>query len=79
MPGDFTRQQRVSRWERCNWSYPPSFCLNSFPPGPATLLILFCLMPVEFTCQGRAFGCERVEGYRGIELSASVLQIFVCL
>ena len=57
---------------------PPSFCLNPFPPSPTTLLILFCLMPGEFTCQGRAFGWVRVEGYRGIELSASVLQIFVC-
>ena len=57
----------------------PSFCHNPFSPRPATLLILFCLMPGEFTCQGRAFGWERVEGYRGIELSASVLQIFVCL
>ena len=58
---------------------PPSFWLNPFPPRSATLLILFCLMPGEFTCQGRDFGWERVEGYRGIELSASVLQIFVCL
>ena len=36
-------------------------------------------MPGEFTCQGRAFGWERIEGYRGIELSAGVLQIFACL
>ena len=27
MPDDFTRQQRVSRWERYNWSYP-------LPPPP---------------------------------------------
>ena len=58
---------------------PPSFCLNPFPPRLATLLILFCLTPGKFTYQGRAFGWESVEGYRGIELSASVLQIFVCL
>ena len=55
------------------------FSLNPFPPRLATLLILFCLTPGKFTYQGRAVGWERVEGYRGIELSAGVLQIFVCL
>ena len=34
-------------------------------------------MSGEFTCQGR--GWDRVEGYRGIDLSTSVLQLYVCL
>ena len=49
-------------WERYNWSYPLSIFLIPFPPRPATLLILFCLIPGVFTCQGR--GWDRGECYR---------------
>ena len=34
-------------------------------------------MPGEFTCQGRVFGWEGVEGYRDIGLSANFQQIFM--